>query len=64
MRVGADLFLGAVQAFYEGALTEHLFAEMQHPFLRRAITSLLAGDVFDPDAVWARGMRARFPVRP
>jgi flavin-dependent dehydrogenase len=63
MRAGADLFLGAVQAFYEGDLTSHVFAETQHPFLRRAITSLLAGDVFDEDATWARGMRARFPVR-
>jgi flavin-dependent dehydrogenase len=64
MRAGADLFLGAVQAFYEGELTAHLFAEVQHPFLRRAITSLLAGDVFEPDAMWARTMRTRFPVRP
>ena len=63
MRAGADLFLGAVQAFYEGELVSYLFAEPQHPFLRRAITSLLAGDVFDDDARWAREMRSRFPVR-
>jgi flavin-dependent dehydrogenase len=63
MRAGADLFVGAVQAFYAGDLVSYLFAEPQHPFLRRAITSLLAGDVFDGEARWASEMRARFPVR-
>jgi flavin-dependent dehydrogenase len=63
MRSGAEVFLGVVQAFYRGELTPYLFAEPQHPFLRRAITTLLAGDVFDPGARWAREMRARFPAR-
>jgi flavin-dependent dehydrogenase len=63
MRAGADLFLGTVQAFYDGELASYLFADPQHPFLRRAITSLLAGDVFDGDALWAREMRSRFPAR-
>jgi flavin-dependent dehydrogenase len=63
MRVGADLFIGAVQAFYTGDLAEYLFAEPQHPFLRRAITSMLSGDVFDEDALWAREMRARYPAQ-
>ncbi len=62
-RAGADLFLGAVQAFYAGTLVDYLFADPQHPFLRRAITSLLAGDVFDDEARWAREVRARFPAR-
>jgi flavin-dependent dehydrogenase len=62
-RAGAELFLGAVQAFYSNELVSYLFAEPQHPFLRRAITSLLAGDVFDTDAVWSREMRTRFPSR-
>jgi flavin-dependent dehydrogenase len=62
-RSGADLFVGAVQAFYGGDLTSYLFAQPQHPFLRRAITSLLSGDVFDEGARWAREMRDRFPVR-
>jgi flavin-dependent dehydrogenase len=61
MRSGASLFLGAVQAFYMGDLASYLFAEPQHPFLRRAITSLLSGDVFDESARWAREMRSRFP---
>ncbi|MCL2451225.1 MAG: tryptophan 7-halogenase, partial [Polyangiaceae bacterium] len=63
MRAGADLFIGAVQAFYEADLVSYLFAEPQHPFLRRAITSMLSGDVFDPSARWAREMRSRFPAR-
>ncbi|HXN33594.1 MAG TPA: NAD(P)/FAD-dependent oxidoreductase [Polyangiaceae bacterium] len=62
-RSGAQLFVGAVQAFYGGDLVSYLFAEPQHPFLRRAITSLLSGDVFDERARWAREMRERFPVR-
>jgi flavin-dependent dehydrogenase len=63
MRAGSELFVGAVQAFYAGELASYLFADPQHPFLRRAITSLLAGDVFDEDALWARDMRSRFPAR-
>ena len=62
-RLGADLFIGVVQAFYAGDLTSYLFAKEQHPFLRRAITSLLAGDVFDEDARWARELRDRFPMQ-
>jgi len=63
MRAGADLFLGAVQAFYGGDLVSYLFAEPQHPFLRRAITSLLAGDVFGENDRWAKEIRTRFPVQ-
>jgi flavin-dependent dehydrogenase len=63
IRAGADLFLGAVQAFYAGDLVSYLFADPQHPFLRHAITSLLAGDVFDQNARWVREVRSRFPAR-
>jgi len=62
MRAGASLFLGAVQAFYAGDLVTQLFADPQRPFLRRAVTSLLAGDVLDPDPRWADTMRTWFPV--
>jgi len=62
-RRGTDTFLGAVQAFYEGPLQEYLFASKQHVYLRKAITSMLAGDVFDEDARWVRDMRTRFPAR-
>ncbi len=63
LRLGSELFTGAVQAFYAGDLAAYLFAEPQHPFLRRAITTMLAGSVFDAEARWSREMRARFPVR-
>ncbi len=63
LRAGADTFLGAVQAFYDGRLVPYLFAVDQHPFLRRAITSLLAGDVFASDARWLSELRSRFPAR-
>jgi flavin-dependent dehydrogenase len=62
-RSGSELFVGAVQSFYAGDLVSYLFAEPQHPFLRRAITSLLSGDVFGENTGWARQMRERFPVR-
>ncbi|HEX3769990.1 MAG TPA: NAD(P)/FAD-dependent oxidoreductase [Polyangiaceae bacterium] len=67
VQAGADLFIGAVQAFYAGDLVSYLFAQPQHPFLRRAITSMLSGDVFagDPagESTWLREMRSRFPAR-
>jgi flavin-dependent dehydrogenase len=63
IQAGADLFVGAVQAFYSGDLVTYLFATPQHPFLRRAITSMLSGDVFTGDARWIREMRTRFPAR-
>jgi len=63
LRVGADVFLGAVQAFYAGEMTPYLFAQEQHPFLTRGITSMLAGDVFDEDARWLKELRGRFGVK-
>jgi flavin-dependent dehydrogenase len=60
VRSGADLCVGAVQSFYRGDLASYLFADPQHPFLRRAITSMLAGDVFS-NSTWVRDMRTRFP---
>lgn len=62
MRRGTNLFLGMVQAFYAGRLQPYIFAEKQHPYLRRAITSMLAGDVYE-DSRWARDLAARFPAR-
>jgi flavin-dependent dehydrogenase len=62
MRAGAELFIGTVQGFYAGDLVTYLFAEPQHPFLRRAITSMLSGNVFG-DERWVREMRSRFPPR-
>lgn len=58
LRLGAETFILAVQAFYAGPLMESIFAENKHAALRRSITSLLAGDVFT-DAVWLRDTRLR-----
>lgn len=63
VRRGAELFIGSVQAFYGGTLTTYLFADKAHPFLRHAITSMLAGDVFGPESRWTKEMQARFPAR-
>ncbi len=64
VHAGTDLFTGVVQAFYSGDLIAYIFADPQHPFLRRSITSLLSGDVFAGDSRWVREMRTRFPRRP
>jgi flavin-dependent dehydrogenase len=63
MRSASEMFVGVVQAFYDGSLTRFLFAEPQHPVLKKSITSLLSGDVFGEDARWRRDLRARFPPR-
>ena len=59
MKLGTDTFVDAVQAFYSGGLIKYLFAEKQHTFLRRSITSLLAGDVYSQDARWIKDVRSR-----
>jgi flavin-dependent dehydrogenase len=58
IRNGAETFILAVQAFYAGPLMEAIFAENKHHALRRSITSLLAGDVFN-DSVWLRDTKLR-----
>jgi len=58
LRTGAETFISAVQAFYKGPLVDVLFYEDKHEALRRSVTSLLAGDVFN-DAVWLRDARKR-----
>jgi hypothetical protein len=52
------MFLEAVVAFYDGKLQRYMFTDNPRTYLRRAITSLLSGDVFG-DARWTRDMRAR-----
>jgi flavin-dependent dehydrogenase len=58
IRHGAETFILAVQAFYAGPLMEAIFAENKHNALRRSVTSLLAGDVFN-DSVWLRDTKLR-----
>ena len=60
IRGGSELFIGAVQSFYDGELTKYLFAERPRPFLKKSITSMLAGDVFTPEARWSSDLRTRF----
>lgn len=59
MRSGGDLYVSMVRSFYEGLLSRLMFADKPHPYIRRVITSLLAGDVFDPDARWLEDARTR-----
>jgi flavin-dependent dehydrogenase len=59
VKLGTDTFVDAVQAFYAGGLVRYLFAEKKHTFLRRSITSLLAGDVYSSDARWIKDVRTR-----
>jgi len=59
VKLGTDTFVDAVQAFYSGGLIRYLFAEKKHTFLRRSITSLLAGDVYSSDARWIKDVRMR-----
>jgi flavin-dependent dehydrogenase len=57
---GTDLFQSAVVAFYTGELVKYLFAADTRTYLRRAITSMLTGDVFD-DTPWTNDLRTRIP---
>jgi flavin-dependent dehydrogenase len=59
VKLGTETFVDAVQAFYAGGLVRYLFAEKQHTFLRRSITSLLAGEVYSREARWIRDVRVR-----
>ena len=62
MKRGTRLFVGAVQAFYDGTLVKYLFAENKRDYLKRAITSLLAGDAFD-EAPWSNDILTRFAAK-
>jgi len=48
-----------VQAFYDGRLPPYLFVEKPRAYLKRAITSMLAGDVF-AEARWSNDLAKRF----
>jgi flavin-dependent dehydrogenase len=62
MKRGTQLFIGMVQSFYAGVLIPYLFAENKREYLTRAITSMLAGDVFD-EARWSNDILTRFPAQ-
>lgn len=58
MTGASECFVSAVKAFYAGPLVEVLFAEDKREALRRSVTSLLAGDVFE-DSPWLRDAKRR-----
>jgi flavin-dependent dehydrogenase len=62
MKRGTEVFVGAVQAFYDGRLVTYLFAENKREYLTRAITSMLAGDVFE-EARWSNDIKTRFAAQ-
>jgi flavin-dependent dehydrogenase len=62
VRTTAELFTGLVQGFYDGTLADRFFEPVPRA-TRQALSSLLAGDVFDPQAPWLRALRAEFPPR-
>jgi flavin-dependent dehydrogenase len=64
VRRASEVFMGVVQANYDGEFREMLFAPKQRRMLRQVITSVLGGDVVhrDPPA-WIRFMMKRFPAR-
>jgi flavin-dependent dehydrogenase len=65
VRSASSLFLGIVQAFYQGEFREMLFDSEQRRTLRQVITSMLSGDVVHNgrSPTWVRFVRARFPAR-
>ena len=61
VRSGTEIFTAAVRGFYAGVLQRYIFTDNPRTYLRRAITSVLSGDVFS-DERWARDMRQRLPA--
>jgi flavin-dependent dehydrogenase len=64
MRSAAGIFLGVVQAFYQGDFRERLFEQPQRKTIRQVITSMLSGDVFHPERTppWLPFVTERYPA--
>jgi flavin-dependent dehydrogenase len=63
-RRAVEIFIGAVQAFYEKSLLPVLFAPEQRPLMRAIITSILAGDTYhDDEPRWVREFARIYPAR-
>jgi flavin-dependent dehydrogenase len=63
-RRAVEIFVGAVQAFYDRSLIPVLFAPEQRPMMRALITSILAGDTYHQDEPrWVREFARRYPAR-
>jgi flavin-dependent dehydrogenase len=62
-RRAAEIFIGAVQAFYRKSLIPLLFAPEQRPLMRAIITSILAGDTYhDDEPRWVREFARMYPA--
>ncbi len=62
-RRAVEIFVGAVQAFYQKSLIPVLFAPEQRPLMRAMITSILAGDTYhDDEPRWVREFARRYPA--
>ncbi len=63
-RRAAEIFVGAVQAFYQKSLIPVLFAPEQRKLMRAMITSILAGDTYhDEEPRWVREFARRYPAQ-
>ena len=63
-RRAVEIFVGAVQAFYQKSLLPMLFAPEQRPLMRAMITSILAGDTYhDEEPRWVREFARMYPAR-
>jgi flavin-dependent dehydrogenase len=63
-RRAVEIFIGAVQAFYDRRLVPLLFAPEQRPLMRALITSILGGDTYHADEpLWVREFARRYPAK-
>jgi flavin-dependent dehydrogenase len=62
-RRAVEIFVGAVQAFYDKRLIPVLFAPEQRRMMRALITSILAGDTYhDDEPRWVREFARHYPA--
>jgi flavin-dependent dehydrogenase len=63
-RRAVEIFIGAVQAFYDRRLIPVLFAPTPRPLMRAMITSILAGDTYHAEEPrWVREFARMYPAR-
>lgn len=54
LRIGLERFLALVRQFYDDTFVKNIVRTRERAALKSALTSLLAGDVWDDDNVWIR----------
>jgi flavin-dependent dehydrogenase len=63
-RRAVEIFVGAVQAFYDKRLVPLLFAPDQPPLVRAMVTSVLSGDTYhDEEPRWIRTFSRMYPAQ-